>query len=330
MWNSSLQLLMNVTGTNAISSSINNFDNVSEQELTVAPALFPFRNECIQVRFGDMEFIPWDNPDNILSREAETWFHRVQDNLIVVLFLIGGPANIINMLVFYKQGLSDRVNLLLFSLSFSDGMTLLTFMFVHAEQIHIQFTTQEKYGPIERFIWSSNVIGFAAFGYVSIVQVAIIATERCLCVYSPLKFQHLLKTRTMAIIIAMVYVSVLGLFFLVVFRYRIDCLYDQTNGMLITTFVEGEFYRDHKKLVDYVDSVTYGVGLPGTVLVVVLTMTILTIVKLRGRLHGGATPPPQAVSPPRRWPSPRCWWATPFSSSSASLPTPSTTSVGGL
>ena len=66
---------------------------------------------CHVVRLEEMEFLPWDNPDNIVSAEVEDIVRRVKDNMLPVFFLIGGPANVINMAVYYKQGLKDRVNL---------------------------------------------------------------------------------------------------------------------------------------------------------------------------------------------------------------------------
>ena len=47
---------------------------------------------CIVVRFEEMEFLPWDNPDNIVSAEVEYIARRVKDNMLFFLFLIGGPA----------------------------------------------------------------------------------------------------------------------------------------------------------------------------------------------------------------------------------------------
>ncbi|XP_076437619.1 uncharacterized protein LOC143276848 [Babylonia areolata] len=236
---------------------------------------------CTEVFFDEMEYIPWDNPQNLISAETEFMVHRIQDNTLAVLFVIGAPANIINMLVFYKQGLKDRVNLCLFALSFSDLMFLITFMFMYGDQLHLQFTTQEKYGPLTKDVFNHNFVGFAAFGYVSNVLSTIIATERCLCVFNPLKFQQLIRTRTMAVIIFFIYIVVLGLFFIVVFRYRIGCLYDPPSGVVVTTFVKGEFYLANKKVIDFIDSVTFGAGLPGTVLIVTITTTLLTIIKLR-------------------------------------------------
>ncbi|XP_076464819.1 uncharacterized protein LOC143296674 [Babylonia areolata] len=236
---------------------------------------------CKKIVFTEMEFIPWDNPHNIVSAEVEEIVYRVKDMMVVLLFLIGGPGNVINMAVFYKQGLQDRVNLCLFFLSLSDELYLIMAMFVHAEQVYLQFITKERYGPMFTFLANNNLIMFLGFGYASLVLYAIIACERCLCVINPLKFQTLLRTKTMAVIIIVVYVLVVGLHFIVSFRISIGCMYDPVSGNAFNTPVIGAFYKKHKQVIDLVDSFVFGVGLPGIVMTVVITSTIVTTWKLR-------------------------------------------------
>ena len=198
---------------------------------------------CQVVRFENTEFLPWDNPDNIVSAEVEDIARRVKDTLLPVFFLIGGPANVINMAVYYKQGLKDRVNLCLFALSLADELFLIHSMLLFGEQIHVQFTTKERFGPMLRFITNNNLAGFFGFSWVSQFLSAIIATERCLCVLSPLRFQTLLQTRTMAVIITAVYLVVVGVYFIVATRYRFGCVFDPSSNTTHYTTVAGEFYK---------------------------------------------------------------------------------------
>ena len=72
--------------------------------------------------------------------------HRMKHVILLpILFLIGGPANVINMAVFYKQGLKERINVCLFSLSLSDGLYLLYNIVLYGEKLGLQFNTREKY-----------------------------------------------------------------------------------------------------------------------------------------------------------------------------------------
>ena len=98
---------------------------------------------CKTVHFDG--FFPWENPDNLVSLEAEAFADRLKGAIVLpLLFLIGGPANVINMAVFYKQGLRERINLCLFALSQADELYLIQAMFFNGETTHRQFTTPKR------------------------------------------------------------------------------------------------------------------------------------------------------------------------------------------
>ena len=236
---------------------------------------------CLVVRFEELEFLPWDNPDNIVSAEVERIARRVKDNMLFFLFLIGGPANVINLAVFYKQGLKERVNLCLFALSLADELFLIQSMCFFGEQIHLQFITKEIFGPMMRFMVNNNLVGFFGFNFVSEVLFAIIASERCLCVLSPLRSQTLLRTRTMVVIIVVVFLVVVGLCFVMATRYRIACMFVPATGTSFYAGVVSDFYRKHETLINYLDGFVYGVGLQLVVITVVVTTTITTAMKIR-------------------------------------------------
>ena len=96
------------------------------------------------------------------------------------------------------------------------------------------------------FIGNHNLVGFLGFSWVYLVMSAIIASERCFCVVSPLRSQTVLSTRTMAVIIVIVFIVVPGLFFVVALRYRIVCMYDPTTEMYFKMIDGGEIYYKHK------------------------------------------------------------------------------------
>ena len=132
-----------------------------------------------------------------------------------------------------------------------------------------------------RYLTNHNVTGFYGFTWVSQVLSAIIASERCFCILQPLRSQRVLRTSTTTAIVIVVNVIVVGLYFLVVSRYRIACVYDPVRQISFMSGVTGRFYLAHQKLIDYLDAFVYGAGLPGVMMVVVTTMTIITTIKLR-------------------------------------------------
>ena len=238
---------------------------------------------CYTIQFEEMEFLPWDNPDNIVSAEVEDMTRRLKDRVFLpLLLLIGGPANVINMAVFYRQGLRERVNLCLFALSLADGFFLVQAMFLYgADQLVLPFDTKERYGPVTRFLADNKLVGLFGFGWVSDILTAIIASERCLCVLMPLRFQTLLQTKSMAVIIVGVYVVVIGLYLFVASRYRVVCVFDPFSDTVMYRSGTTDFYQQHKKLFLYLDSFVFGAAIPVVVILVVTTTTIITAVKIR-------------------------------------------------
>ena len=99
------------------------------------------------------------------------------------------------------------------------------------------------------FIFNHNLIGFFGFSWVSQVISAIIASERCFCVVSPLRSKAILSTRTMAVIIVVVFTVVLGFYFVVALRYRMVCVYNPTTDTYFKMIDGGEFYYEYKVIV---------------------------------------------------------------------------------
>jgi hypothetical protein len=49
--------------------------------------------------------VPWDSPGNLVSFHSESFFYSFMSAFFIpALYLVGVPANIINMAVFKKQG----------------------------------------------------------------------------------------------------------------------------------------------------------------------------------------------------------------------------------
>ena len=129
--------------------------------------------------------IPWNNPENLISLEVEYLFDKIKATIIIpVLFLVGFPANCINMAVFFKQGLKERINMCLFSLALVDLVYLSSIFVFYAERIYTQFTDGERYGPVHQYMVYNHVIVLFGFGYVHLFLVALVATE-------PVSYTHL-------------------------------------------------------------------------------------------------------------------------------------------
>ena len=112
------------------------------------------------LQFGDL--VPRDNPDSVVSAQTEDLVRRVKETIVLpVLFLTGGPANAISMAVFAKQGLKERINVCLFALSLADFLYLVSNMVMYGEQIHLQFTTKERYLSSQSVCLNIRIFSFS-------------------------------------------------------------------------------------------------------------------------------------------------------------------------
>ena len=132
-----------------------------------------------------------------------------------------------------------------------------------------------------RVLINNHLLGFYGFTWVSQIISAIIASERCFCILRPLRSQTVMRTSTIAAIIGVIYIVVVGFFFLATTKYSVVCVFDPLSGTEIWSAVQGEFYLNNQRLVDVLDVAVYGAGLPIVMIVVVTTTTIITAVKLR-------------------------------------------------
>ena len=237
-------------------------------------------------------FIPWNNPHNIISVETFLSFEKVVTcGVNLVLFSIGVPTNLLNCLVFYRQGLRDRMNLCLFSLALVDMLYVTFFYLVGSyclvgqlrpdlEEWWKYFTRKYFTGLFEGFLTSSGLLTM------------VIAVERCVCVTLPLKAATLVKTRTIAVIIVGVVVSLQVVCLLDPLKISIGSREDPNTGRITLFLTVTEFYSQHKVLYDVMENTFLNIVLPFTAFTVVTIATAITVVQLKRAIawrHGSSS-----------------------------------------
>ena len=225
--------------------------------------------------------IPWDNPHNLVSFQTEYLFDRIKSAIIIpALFLIGFPANCINMTVFFKQGLKERINFCLFSLALVDLICLTEIFMINVERIYTQFTDGERMGPVHRYMVDNNVIGLYGFLYGSMLLYAIISVERCVCILFPLRAKTCISTKAIA------FTTVVGILvlwfgrFAITAMYQVTCFYEMRTQRVMWKLNVNDYYFWNKAVISALDGVIYGFSLTVGCPVIVLIATIITTVRL--------------------------------------------------
>ena len=246
-------------------------DNISQSASSVP-------ENCIIL--GINTTIPWNRPNNLIGFEARQLFDRIKITVLIpVLFLIGFPANCINMAVFFKQGLKERINLCLFSLALVDLLSLNVVLAFHADKL-FSFTDGERIGAVQRYAVQKNLIGLYGLVYGSTLLSVIISAERCICVLFPLRAQRCIPTKALAFTIVVCVSVLVSARFAVTAMYQVTCFYEMRTQRLSWQMYVSSYYFRNQAILNALDGVFYGFCLTVGFPIIVLITTIITSVRL--------------------------------------------------
>lgn len=221
-----------------------------------------------------------DGSEDLISPETELFISKLKSAVIIpLLFLFGGPANVLNMMVFFKQGLQDRVSLCLFCLAVVD-FTTVTFSFVLFAEQMFMFSSPERYGQVFQTLTHHKVLLFYNTGYGATFLSTITACERCLFVLMPLRARLLLKTKYMSVIVLTTVPIVCFLRLVVTAKYDVRCVFDEKRQVTFADFYITDYAARNKELLDFVDGIFYGFFISLVCPVIILISTFITTVEL--------------------------------------------------
>ncbi|XP_025099121.1 uncharacterized protein LOC112566909 [Pomacea canaliculata] len=222
-------------------------------------------------------------PDIILSDAAYRDIRLIIGGFVTtVLSLCGLVTNVINVLVFHRQGLRDRMNLCLFSLALSD-LTFLTctavFSFVNIlTDLQLLGFGDEQY--LKAVTYALGTI--YAMRCTSSFYIMIIAIERCLCVTFPLRAVSLIKTQTMAVML--VVFAILPQLGYIVQPLRYHVVSTMVAGKLTWRLVSTEIYLHNKDVIDALFNTIFSVSVPIATFLLVSIATFITVVQLNSAM----------------------------------------------
>ena len=157
--------------------------------------------------FQDFRFQPTMDPSNQTLNDANLNISEIFSYLNYFVKLIVNPAlglvsivlNIINMIVFYKMGLSDGVTQNFFILSLCDCLTAVTSLVNSIA--HMARTIVRSfigYGGLEQVVHILYMGSHFSLPFpqnYSLITTVVIAVVRCCCVAMPLKVKHLITVK---------------------------------------------------------------------------------------------------------------------------------------
>ncbi|GFR85056.1 chemosensory receptor B [Elysia marginata] len=185
---------------------------------------------------------------------------------------VGFCANVVNMIVFCKIGLSDGVTQNFFILSISDASLAAVSMVNSAAYILYAKVYVGQGGPennAQVVYWASLLIG--AFPQsVSMITTVVIAVVRCLCVAMPLRVKFLITTgRQLAVILGFSTVSACVVIYAFA-RSRVVIVHNPQTNETLAMLVDLNWYE-----YTLFSNVTYYIGFAIVIICVIMLSTSL-------------------------------------------------------
>ncbi|XP_025091546.1 uncharacterized protein LOC112562480 [Pomacea canaliculata] len=217
---------------------------------------------------------------DIVSRQALEFIQQLKGVVFIPLISMFGAASIcLSLVVFYKHGLSSRINLCLFALELVNLINI-TYLFVlNVDSLNMPFDTVLE-GPVYEFLVNNNLTGLFGFGYAAVFLSALVACERCICVLFPFHSKTLISTQKMAVAVIAGTCFVSFPRFIVTARYRIICAFDVRMDRTIRQLTVSDFYMKYKDFINVLDGTFYGiiVSLGGPLITFIATL--ITVFRL--------------------------------------------------
>lgn len=144
---------------------------------------------------------------DVISKETRQLLEMIcYAGVTSLICVVSVPANVVNCLVFWRQGLHERMNLCLFCLALVNCFHLTIIFVVQCVSVFVQC-----YDKVVGEGYSSTVAVYLggvlyAFRTTSHCITMVIAVERCVCVVYPLHSSGLLRTRTMGALVLMCFI----------------------------------------------------------------------------------------------------------------------------
>ncbi|CAL1529996.1 unnamed protein product [Lymnaea stagnalis] len=211
----------------------------------------------------------------------------IEDDLAEVFFLVNfaiicGPisfvgivANVINIVIFVRQGFQDTVNISFFSLAVSDLLSLVALLWVS-----VCFVPPFRFSDIP---FVSTDVQYLAGGWPHVVfaritgwVTAFVTIERCLCIALPLKVKTIITGRRVVMCIAVIVLFVIASVAPAYYTSRLAWVYFPQRNRTLIGLIFTPDRNEVEEVAFAINSVFSPLGSFGAVVI----STVILVVKL--------------------------------------------------
>ncbi|KAL8573034.1 hypothetical protein ACOMHN_010464 [Nucella lapillus] len=221
---------------------------------------------------------PWDTSDPFISHTTRILMQRVLKCYVrQAIVFVGIPGNLLCCLVFFKQGLSDKINLLLFWLAVVDLSSLLSQLLLMPRCYLTDKVQVSNWAVIDNI--KTVYVGWW-LGHLSGILIVVVSVHRCLSVALPLKAKRLLGYRPTMAIIVLSFMMSLMVFLPSLLAYTVRWTTDPLTNRSVAYSNQTTWFPMDRTQADDIIYNFFVVALPVFLSIMIVCCTI-TIVHLR-------------------------------------------------
>ena len=157
-----------------------------------------------------------------------------------VTTFLGMPCNALNAVVFFHQGLRDRITLMLFVLAIVDFLNLFFFFSMNVA-CFVQSSDPVLAWNIEKLQYVHVMYLNIIAGCLSIALVTVLSVDRCVAIAWPLKAPRLLTYRRTVYVLAVTIGTVIAFFLPSLWLQEVTWVPDSFTGRSMVQLVDTDF-----------------------------------------------------------------------------------------
>ena len=154
--------------------------------------------------------------------------------------IVGMPCNVLNAVVFFRQGLKDRITLMLFVLAIVDFFNLF-FYFSMNVSCFIQLLDPVLAWNVEALQYAQVLYLNLMTGLLSITLVTVLSVDRCVAITWPLKAPRLLTYRRTVYVLAVTIGTVVAFSLPSLLLQEVTWVVDSVTGRSMVQLVPTDF-----------------------------------------------------------------------------------------
>ncbi|XP_012941318.1 uncharacterized protein LOC101859033 [Aplysia californica] len=221
------------------------------------------------------------SPSHYDIMSDEQWYIVQVVNGVVLCGLVslfGVVSNIINIVVFAKQGFQDSMNISLMGLAVSDLCSLVTTIWLSICVNPLFYLSELPFDPRDIMYLTGSMPRYL-FVKIATFITAFITFERCLCIAAPLKVKMVITPVRTKMIIISIYITMSILLIPFCLGHRLEWVFDFTlNATVLKTTFTAE-----REMLEAITYLTQGVFTTTLSFVFVICCTIVLVVKLNSK-----------------------------------------------